>query len=132
MRALNWSFGSPRRNMWIAVWLVLTVAGGGKVDAKCPFTLTQAIGEEAADAIRKQIETAERKFRRAENLVPEELARTASENLPLLRRADFLNPVWPGARIYVDSYYADDADMSSPDRQILRSDEGTLCLLLPG
>jgi hypothetical protein len=98
----------------------------------CPWTLSDVLGLKRVNEIRNQIEKAERKFRPAEKAVPEELAYTVSETLPLLRRVDLLNPVRPKPRIYVDTYYGADYSSASADVHIMTSDERTLCLLAPG
>jgi hypothetical protein len=98
----------------------------------CEETLSQALGSKRVNATRSQIEQAELKFRPAQTNVPEELAYTVSETLPLLRRVDLLNPVRPKPRIYVDTYYGKNYVSSSADVQIMPADKRTLCLLLPG
>jgi hypothetical protein len=100
--------------------------------AKCPVTLTKLVGQKTNQQIKASIEAAAKDFQPAGNVAPEEMARTASETLPLLRRADFLNPVWPGARIYLDAYYGNAFASSSPDYQIFPTDESFLCNLSVG
>ena len=103
----------------------------GTANAKCPITLTEALGPKIVHQIQTRIEEAERKFRAAKKAVPQALATTASETLPLLRRVDLLNPVRPKPRIYVDAYYGQNL-IASPDVHVLPKDERTLCLLQPG
>lgn len=109
-----------------------TTSGSCFAQSRCSATLTDAIGTKTVRAIVNRIEQAERTFQPAANVVAAELAYTASETLPLLRRADLLNPVRPKPRIFVDAYYGADYKLSSSDVYFLPADWRTLCILQPG
>lgn len=117
-----------------SIGLILCGALASPVSAasRCGTTLSRMVGASQVKALQDQMVKAERKFRPQLSALPQELAYSVSENLPLLRRADLLNPIRPRPRIYVDAYHGSEYVSESADVQILPSDQRALCLLLPG
>ena len=102
------------------------------VPVDCPVTLPGVFGTRLVQELRVTVEKAQMSYQPNTGVVPEELAFTASETLPLFRREGLLNPVRPKPQVVVDAYYGSDYAATSPDVYILPKDARIFCLFEPG